>query len=518
MFWSHWSAAVQNRPLNHLTRFICSRPHTRFSARSFFSITSYLRDMSSHYQNVVIGSGQGGTPLSSALAAAGQRTALVESTHIGGTCINVGCTPTKTMVASARVAYLARRGKEYGVHLPDNGQVRVDLETVRNRKRSIVNSFRGGSERRLRSAKNLDWITGIAKFITPHELEISASSGSEKRVISADRIFIDTGCYPSPLTIAGADTVDVLNSTTVMELASVPEHLIVIGGGYVGCEFSQMFRRFGSEVTIVQRAPKLLGREDQDVADGVRDIFVEDGITIHFSSSANSVSRTHEGGIKLSITTPSGSKEISATHLLAAAGRTPNTAALDLPAAGVNTNSHGFITTDEYFKTSVPHIYALGDVVAGNPQFTHISYDDFRILRDNLLEPATGKTKRSRNNRQVPYTVFIDPQLGRIGLSESAARAMDPYSSNPDRIRTAKMPMSYVARALETDEARGFIKVVIDVETGKILGAAVLGLEGGEVMTMLQIAMMGGVGWEELADATFAHPGLGEMLNNVWRA
>ena len=534
---------------------------------SFLSSLLARNTMSSSYDNIVIGSGQGGTPLASALAAAGQRTALIEAVHVGGTCINVGCTPTKTMVASARVAYLARRGKDYGINFPGN-EIKVDMATVRQRKRAIVESFRTGSERRLKSAENLDWITGTASFVSPTELEISTLD-SKSKVISGNRIFINVGGYPAPLTIPGASEVPVLNSTTIMELDVVPDHLIVIGGGYVGCEFAQMFRRFGAKVTIIQRGAQLLGREDDDVAEGMRDILLDDGIEIYFSADAESVVKSKDGGVELVIRTANGSVTLDASHLLAAAGRLPNTgSALNLKAAGVEVNSRGFIKCDAYFKTTTPHIYALGDCVADNLQFTHVSYDDFRILKENLLdapaEQASLKTtvssvtgtgslqpessprpfdpsssnvhgvshesaaptpkRRSRNDRVIPYTVFTDPQLGRIGPTlselESSARASTSASSLPNASRywVSKMPMAYVARALEMDESRGFMKIITDSQTDKIVSAAILGLEGGEVMTMLQMAMLGGLKWEVLRDAVFAHPGLGESLNNVWRA
>ena len=510
-----------------------------------------------HYDNIVIGSGQGGTPLASALAKVGQRTALIESTHIGGTCINEGCTPTKTMVASARVAYLARRANDYGVSFPGDasGEVAVDMIKVRQRKRDIVESFRGGSERRLRNAENLDWITGTAKLLSDHEIEVT---GSSPQTISGDRIFLNVGCQPVPLTIPGADTIQVLNSTTVMELDTVPEHLIVVGGGYVGCEFAQMFRRFGSKVTIIQHAKQLLGREDVDIAEAVRDVLLEDGLEVYFSASADSVSKTSQG-IELQITTTSGPKTIQASHILAAAGRSPMTPNLGLDAAGVKTNKRGFIECNDYFQTSTSHIYALGDCVAENLQFTHVSYDDFRVLRDNLIpSPEDNKTtisditgtgsghpqtaprpfnppettangtsqdehhyKRSRKDRLIPYTVFIDPQLGRIGPTLSQLESLPEYSPsssspNNNRIRVHKMPMAYVARALEIDESRGVIKVVVDTQTEKILSASVLGFEGGELMTMLQMAMMGGLSYKVLQDGVFSHPGLGESLNNLW--
>jgi pyruvate/2-oxoglutarate dehydrogenase complex dihydrolipoamide dehydrogenase (E3) component len=290
-----------------------------------------------------------------------------------------------------------------------------------------------------------------------------------------------------------------------MELDEVPDHLLVLGGGYVGLEFAQMFRRFGSEVTVVQRGRQLLSREDADVAEAVAEILREDGIEVLLETRAERAEQTEDGSIRLTIRTPEGESTLEGSHLLATAGRPPNTDQLNLEAAGVETDKRGFIKVNERLETNVPGIWALGDV-KGGPAFTHISYDDFRIVRTNLLEGGNATI----NDRMVPYTIFIDPQLGRVGLSEEEAREQ---SRN---VRVAKMPMSHVARALEVDEPRGVMKAVVDAETHQILGCAVLGIEGGEVMAMIQIAMMGGVPYTVLRDAIFAHPTLAESLNNLF--
>jgi pyruvate/2-oxoglutarate dehydrogenase complex dihydrolipoamide dehydrogenase (E3) component len=291
-----------------------------------------------------------------------------------------------------------------------------------------------------------------------------------------------------------------------MELDAVPEHLLVIGGGYIGLEFGQLFRRFGSRVTVVQRGPRLLAREDDDVADEVAKILRQDGIEVLLDSEAPRVARAADGAIALTVRSKSGDERvISGSHLLLAAGRTPNTDTLNLQAAGVQADKHGFIGANEYLETNVPGIYVLGDI-KGGPAFTHISYDDFRIIRANLIEGREATTK----NRMVPYTVFIDPQLGRIGLTEAEARQQGRD------IRVAKLPMSNVARALEVDETRGFMKAIVDAGSERILGAAVLGIEGGEIMAALQIAMMGKLPYTMLRDGTFAHPTLAEALNNLF--
>jgi pyruvate/2-oxoglutarate dehydrogenase complex dihydrolipoamide dehydrogenase (E3) component len=290
-----------------------------------------------------------------------------------------------------------------------------------------------------------------------------------------------------------------------MELDVLPEHLLVLGGGYIGLEFGQMFRRFGSAVTVVQRGKQLLAREDPDVGEEVAKILREDGIEVLLETQAVRVAKDGGGSIQLTVSGPAGEQNLRGSHLLVAAGRVPNTESLNLSAAGITTDTRGNIPVNDRLETNVPGIYALGDV-KGGPAFTHISYDDFRVIKTNLLDGGRATT----NGRLVPYTVYIDPQLGRVGVTETEARAQGR------RIRIAKMPMGYVARALEMDEPRGFMKAVVDAETGEILGCAVLGVEGGELMSMLSIAMMGKVPYTTLRDAIFAHPTLAESLNNLF--
>jgi pyruvate/2-oxoglutarate dehydrogenase complex dihydrolipoamide dehydrogenase (E3) component len=449
-----------------------------------------------HYDAVVIGAGQAGGPLSTALARAGQRTALIEREHIGGTCINDGCTPTKTMVASARVAYLARRGADYGVR---TGPIEIDMVRVRQRKREIVESFRSGSERRIVSTPGVDVLRDEARFVGPKTLQV----GNDQ--LTAERIFINTGARPSQPQIPGLDSVPTLNSTSIMELDRVPEHLLVLGGGYVGLEFGQMFGRFGSQVSIVQRGPRLLAREDADVADAVADILREDGITVLLNTDAARVEKGDSGKIRLVVRSAVQEEILEGSHLLVAVGRTPNTDVLNLPATGLQTDQHGFLPANDRLETAVTGIYALGDV-KGGPAFTHISYDDYRIIKANLLEGGA----RAVNDRPVPYTVYIDPQLGRIGLSEDEARARGRA------YHVARMAMSHVARALEVDETRGLLKVIVDAQTQQILGAAMLGIEGGELMSMVEIAMFGKLPYTVLRDAIFAHPTLAESFNNLF--
>jgi pyruvate/2-oxoglutarate dehydrogenase complex dihydrolipoamide dehydrogenase (E3) component len=453
-----------------------------------------------HYDAVVIGSGQGGTPLARALAEAGRKTALVEREHVAGTCINEGCTPTKTMVASAKTAYVDRRSADYGVH---DGPVTVAMPEVRRRKQSIVDSFRESNENRIEATEGLDLIDGEANFTGPRALAVRTNGGEELE-IEADNIFINVGARPANPPIEGLDSVPALNSTSIMELDELPEHLLVLGGSYVGLEFAQMFRRFGSEVTIVQRGGQLMGREDPDVAEAVADIMREDGIEVLLNAQTNRATQD-DGQILLTVNTPEGERTLEGSHLLVAAGRPPNTETLDLEAAGIVKDKRGFIETNERLETGVEGVYAIGDV-KGGPAFTHISYDDFRIIRTNLLEGGSATIA----DRFVPYTMFIDPQLGRIGLSEQEAR------DQGRNVLIAKIPMSYVARAIEMGETRGFMKAVIDAETQRILGCAVLGVEGGEIMAMIEIAMMGDLPYTTLRDAVFAHPTLAESLNTLF--
>lgn len=456
---------------------------------------------SKRYDAVIIGSGQAGGPLAGALASAGWKTALIEREHVGGTCVNVGCTPTKTMVASARVAYLARRGADFGVC---TGPIEVDLMRVRERKRAIVSSFRDGSQRRMERTPNLDLIFGEASFLAPDRVTVRLRDGGTREVEAA-HIVINTGARPARPDLEGFETIDALDSTSILELAAVPEHLVVLGGGYIGLEFGQMFHRFGSRVTVVQRGPRLLAREDADVAEEVAKILREDGLEILLDAEALRVERLEGGRVALHIDTPGGAVRVEGTHLLLAAGRQFNTDRLELHAAGVKAGAGGFIEVNDRLETSAPNIYALGDV-KGGPAFTHVSYDDFRILRTNLL----GEGGASTHGRLVPYTVYIDPELGRVGLGEEEARA-----AGLD-VRVAKLPMSSVARALETDESRGFIKAIVDANSERILGAAVLGIEGGEIMSIFQTAMLGGIPYPVLREAIWAHPTLAEGLNTLF--
>jgi pyruvate/2-oxoglutarate dehydrogenase complex dihydrolipoamide dehydrogenase (E3) component len=380
--------------------------------------------------------------------------------------------------------------------------VSVDLAAVRERKRAMVAGARENYASRL-AHDGLDLIEGEARFTGPKAVRVALPGGGARQ-LSAPVIVIDAGARSKPLAVPGAGEVAVLDSTSVMELDEVPGHLVILGGGYIGLEFGQMFRRFGSEVTIIQSAARLLMPEDDDVTDEIAAILREDGVTVLTSAEAVRV-QPAGGGLRLTVRTEDGERRVEGSHLLAAIGRIPNTAALAPAEAGIRLDDRGFVEVDEYLETSVPGVYAMGDVKAG-PAFTHLSYDDYRVLHANLIRHQKASTR----DRVVPYTVFTDPQLGRVGLTEREARAQGRA------IRVAKLPMTAVIRALETGETRGFMKAVIDAGSGQILGCAVLGSEGGEIMTMIQVAMLGNLTSTAMADAIFTHPLLAEGLNTLF--
>jgi pyruvate/2-oxoglutarate dehydrogenase complex dihydrolipoamide dehydrogenase (E3) component len=477
------------------------------------------------YDAIVIGSGQAGTPLAAALTKSGKKTAMIESTHIGGCCVNEGCTPTKTMITSGRIAYLSRRAaKDYGVHVGgEDAEVKVDMLRVRQRKRDIVTSFRSGGERRLKDA-NVDVLMGTAEFTAEKELKVRLNDGGELQCKS-DLIILNIGERPAVPKLNGLEEAlskepgRFLDSTSIQELGEVPESLIVLGGGYVGLEFGQLFQRLGSKVTVVQRAARLMPREDPDITKCLQEILEDEGLRVLLSTAAVSISAT-DSQITLVVDSNGSKTEVKGSHILLATGRRPNTDVIQLAKSGVKMDQRGYVLTNETLETNIPGIYVLGDA-KGPPAFTHVSYDDFRILRDNLNllpapsassfdKPPKPHTLTARKNI-IPYTAYTDPQLGHVGL-----HLHEIPESERKNIKIAIMPMAYVARALETDETRGMMKAVVNGETGQILGFTCLGIEGGEVISAVQMAMMGGLKWWDLREAVWAHPTIMESLNNIW--
>lgn len=450
-----------------------------------------------HYQAVIIGSGQGGTPLSKKLAKAGWKTALVEKEFIGGTCVNVGCTPTKTMIGSARTAYVVSQSATRGIHA---SKPQTDIRKVIDLKNQVVAKFRSGSEKGLLATENLTLIHGEARFSGARSFNIRMDDGSEKE-ISADKIFIDIGTRPRIPKIEGLDEVKYLTSSTILDLAEIPEHLVIIGGSYIGLEFGQMYSRFGSKVTILERSGRILKKEDEDVSEEMKQILIEEGLDFLFNARAAKISLSEKG---FDLTLGSG-QIITGSHLLMAAGRIPNTDQLNIESSGVELDDKGFVKVNGKLETSVADIFAIGDVTGG-PAFTHISYNDYIVLTANLLEGAN----RTTEGRQVPFCMFTDPQLARVGLTEGEAK------EKGIKYVVAKIPTAQVARAIETGETRGLMKALVDEETNEILGTTMIGTEGGETMTIVQMAMLGKIKAAEIKEMIFAHPLYAESLNNLF--
>jgi pyruvate/2-oxoglutarate dehydrogenase complex dihydrolipoamide dehydrogenase (E3) component len=441
------------------------------------------------YDAIVIGSGQAGNPLSHRLADQGWKVALVEKAHLGGTCINTGCTPTKTMVASAQVAHYARNAARWGVRASG---VSVDLGRVVDRKNKVVESFRSGQQSNVDRRPNLTLHRGQARFLAPRRVQVG------DQVLEGERIFINTGTRTDMPRLEGLDQVPYLTNASLMEMREVPENLLVLGGGYIGLEFGQMFHRFGSQVTVVHRGEHILAREDNDVADELQKILEGEGIRFVLQAQTSRVARKG-GKIELSYSLNGRPQTVTGSHLLVATGRRPNTDDLGLEKAGIETDKRGFIRVDNRLRTNLPNHWALGDV-KGGPAFTHISYNDFQIVYGNLIE----KRSWTIDNRPVPYSVFTDPQLGRVGLTEQEARATGR------KVKLGKYPMANIARAIERDETGGFMKLVVDAENDRILGAAILGSEGGELVQMLGALMLADVPYTVLKGAVYIHPTLAE--------
>jgi len=454
-----------------------------------------------HFDAIIIGAGQAGTPLAKKLALAGKNTCIIEKRYIGGTCINDGCTPTKAMIASAKAAYQPIKAAALGVEI---GKVKVNFKKIKERKDKIVSEFRTSSQKGLEETKGLTILFGEASFTGERELVVKDSNGNTQQV-SGEWIFINTGAKTAIPEIEGLNDVDYLTSTTILDLEEVPKHLIIIGGNYIGLEFGQMFHRFGSKVTILERSKRIMSREDDDVSDAVTKILADEGIEILSGVDINEIQKAKNGNISVRIQSGKITKKISGSHLLIAAGRKPQTESLALEIGGVKTDDKGNILVNSKLETNIEGIWALGDV-KGGPAFTHIAYNDYTIVYRNLIE----KTKYTIDERPVPYCMFTDPQLGRIGISEQEAKAQGI------KYKVASMPMSAVARGIETGATLGLMKAIVDVKTKKILGAAILAEEGGEIMSVLQMAMEGGITYDRIRYCVFAHPTFSESLNNLF--
>lgn len=455
--------------------------------------------MATEYDTIIIGAGQAGGPLAHKLADLGWRVALIEKDHLGGSCINYGCTPTKTMLASARAAHVARRAAELGV---DVGEVKVDLAKVVARKDELVQSWRAGQEHHAESRPTLDLYRGHGRFTGPHTIEVNGE------LLTSDKIFINTGTRPRIIPISGLDEVDYLTNRNLMDVTELPEHLIMLGGSYLGLEFGQMYRRFGSQVTVIEFMDRLIPREDPDVSAALQQALAGEGMAFYLGHKATAVAST-PSGLTVTIEDKEGNQQTMAgSHLFLGIGRTPNTDNLGLAAAGIETDEAGFIKANNKLETNVPGVYVLGDA-KGGPAFTHVSYDDHLIVYDNLIHGAN----RTTDGRIIPYALFTDPELGRVGLTETQARAAG-YN-----LKVGTIPMAWVARAIEKSETNGLMKIVVDADTDQILGATILGIEGGEVVQILVTAMRHKIPWTAFYQDMYIHPtvaeGLYTLMDNV---
>ncbi len=453
-----------------------------------------------HYDAIIIGSGQAASPMAKYLSKQGMQTALIERRYLGGTCVNTGCTPTKMLVGSAKAAYDARDAERFGVHVSN---VEVDFSKVMKRKDDMVIHSRENQQESLGSTENLEIIYGDARFIDDKTLEVALNEGGN-RTITADRIFINTGADNLIPPVDGLDQVDIYDNRTIMELDELPEHLIIVGGGYIGLEFGQMFRRFGSKVSIFHAPDRILDIEDEDICAEMTKILTDEGINVHTSCKITKIRR--EGNeVILSGEQGGGlSEDYQCSHILFATGRKPNTEGLGLENTRIKTDDKGHIKVNDKLETDAPGVYVMGDV-KGGPQFTHVSYNDYLILKKNLFEDGNATT----DDRTLTYTVFTDPQLGRVGLNEQQAKKQGVS------YRVAAMPMSKVARAQEMGDTRGLMKVLVG-DDDRLLGASVLGMEGGELSGAFLFAMIGGVTYQQLRDAMISHPTLLESVSNLF--
>ncbi len=450
--------------------------------------------MNRRFDAIVIGTGQAGPSMAARLTAAGMTVAIVERHLVGGTCLNTGCTPTKTLVASAYAAYLARRGADYGVM---TGEVRIDMARVHARSQKIATDGRTGNETWLREMERCTLLMGHARFEGPHAVRVGDD------VLEAERIFINVGGRALIPDMPGVRDVPYFTNSSLLATDILPEHLVVVGGSYIGLEFAQIYRRFGSKVTVVEKGPRLVGREDEDISASIQSILEAEGIAIRTNAECIRFAR-HKQGIAVGVNCADGEPEVIGSHVLLAVGRRPNTDDLGLDQAGIETDPRGYIRVNDRLETTVPGIWALGDC-NGRGAFTHTAYNDYEIVADNLL----GGADRKVSDRIPCYALYIDPPLGRVGLTETEARATGK------RITVGRRPMTRVARAREKDEQQGLMKIVADAETNAILGAAILGTGGDEAIHAVLDMMAAGGNIVTLAHTMHIHPTVSELLPTI---
>ncbi|QOF70493.1 FAD-containing oxidoreductase [Aminobacter sp. SR38] len=446
------------------------------------------------FDAIIIGCGQAGPPLAGRLTAAGQTVALIERKLVGGTCVNTGCKPTKTMVASAYAAHLARTGADYGV---STGDVSVDMKAVKARKDKVTVDSRSGLEDWIGGMKGCTLYRGHARFEGPHEVRV----GNE--LLHGERIFINVGGRANIPDMPGVNDIEYLTNTSMMEVDFLPRHLVVVGGSYIGLEFAQMFRRFGAQVTVVEKGPRLISREDEDVSEAVRGILEHEGIALRLNAECISFAR-HPDGVTVGVDCTSGDRAVTGSHVLLAIGRKPNTDDLGLDRAGVATDKRGYIEVDDQLRTNVPHIWAMGDC-NGKGAFTHTAYNDFEIVAANLLDNDPRKV----SDRIEAYALYVDPPLGRAGMTETAARKSDR------KVLAGQRPMTRVGRAVEKGETQGFMKILVDADTRQILGASVLGTGGDETIHAVLDLMYARAPIETLQRAVHIHPTVSELLPTI---
>lgn len=444
------------------------------------------------FDAIIVGAGQAGPALAGRLTEAGWTVALVERKDFGGTCVNTGCMPTKTLVASAYAAHLARRAADYGVTL--NGEVGVDMARVKERQQTVVRNARGNVERWLRGMTGCTVFQGHARFEDATTIRVG------DHVLTAPKIFLNVGGRANVPDMPGVEDIAYLTNVGMMQLDTLPEHLVIVGGSYIGLEFAQMFHRFGTRVTIVEMGPRLIGREDPEVSDAIREILEAEGVAVRLNSECISFAPT-DGGVCVHVTCEDGAPQVTGTHVLLAVGRKPNTDDLNLAAAGIETDKRGYITVDDQLRTSAPGIWALGDC-NGKGAFTHTAYNDFEIIAANLLDDDPRKV----SDRITCYGLFVDPPLGRVGMTETEAKATGR------KLLVGQRPMTRVGRAVEKGETQGFMKVVVDAETQEILGAAILGLNGDEAIHGMIDLMYAKAPYTVIQRAVHIHPTVSELI------